>query len=479
MCEQKDGPGYAMKRPVVPFLLAAILVFAGLPNSAAQPIPESRAQIQLSFASLVQRTSPAVVNVYARTRTARHSISPLFDDPFFRRFFDAFPFGRQQPRARQTLGSGVILDPEGLIVTNHHVIANATQIRVVLSDRREFDAELLLADERTDLAVLEIDATDERLPYLELRDSDSVMVGDLVLAIGNPFGVGQTVTSGIVSAQARTSVGVSDFSFFIQTDAAINPGNSGGALIAMDGRLIGVNTAIYGNKGGGSVGIGFAVPSNMVRTVIASARGGRVVRPWIGARGQSVTVDLAREFGLGRPAGVVITAVYPGGPADRVGLMAGDLVTAINGNAIDNRESFDYRIATMPMGSTATLQVLRDGDRLQLSLPMRIPPARPDPDTRVIRGRNPLQGAQVANLSPALALENAFDDMEQGAVVLEVDPGSSASRIGLQRGDRVLEVNGARIRTVADLRRAVRSRQSVWEIAIERDGRVHRATFES
>ncbi len=458
------------------WLLLTIL-FAGFtffPElAAARVLPDSRDEIRLSFAGLAARTGPAVVNVYAETRTTRRSISPLFDDPFFRRFFGNLPFGRSERKPRQTLGSGVILDPGGLVVTNHHVIENATDIRVVLSDRREFDAELLIADERTDLAVLAIDSDSEDLPYLEMRDSDSVLVGDLVLAIGNPFGVGQTVTSGIVSALARTASGISDYSFFIQTDAAINPGNSGGALIAMDGRLIGVNTAIY-SKGGGSVGIGFAVPSNMVRTVLQSARGGRLVRPWIGATGQTVTADLAGEFGLDRPGGVVINAVYPGGPAEKAGLRIGDVVLSIDEKPIADLSGLAYRIATTPIGSTATMSIMRRGERMDLTLALREPLSAPEPDITDIDGRNPLAGARVANLSPAFALENGLNDLARGVVVLGVRRGSAAAEFGLRKGDLIVEVNGRRIMGTSDLRGAVASRDSIWRIAVRRDGRVHR-----
>lgn len=459
---------------------AALVLIGALLFSApvlAQETPRSREQIQLSFAPLVRQTGPAVVNIFAKTEKAERRVSPLFDDPFFRQFFgNMFP-GQPRRRSQQSLGSGVILDPAGLVVTNHHVIANATQVKVVLSDRREFDAEVLLDDERTDLAVLRIDTGGEMLPYVEIRDSDSVEVGDLVLAIGNPFGVGQTVTSGIVSALARTAIGITDYSFFIQTDASINPGNSGGALIAMDGRLIGVNTAIFSNKnggGGGSVGIGFAVPSNMVRTVLQSARGGRLVRPWLGAAGQTVTPDLAVEFGLERPSGVIINDVFPGGPADRAGLAIGDVVISVAGKPVDDKDALRYRIATRPLGEKTTAEVVRKGRRIMLTLALREPPDEPAPEVSDIDGRNPFNGARIANLSPAFAVENGLNDMARGVIVLGKRRGSVADNLGLRQGDIVLKVNGREIESVRDLKKAIRKKRKVWRVAIRRGDKVLR-----
>src|SRR5215469_720541 len=288
-----------------PLLLCLILLpVAALAQTRA--VAETRAELQLSFAPVVKKTAPAVVNVFSR-RTVRTQVSPLFDDPFFRRFFaDNAPFQVPSERVQRSLGSGVLVAADGTIVTNHHVIKDADEVTVVLADRREFEAKILRSDEHVDLAVLKIETHGERLPFLELRDSDELEVGDLVLAIGDPFGVGQTVTSGIVSALARTGVGVSDYRFFIQTDAAINPGNSGGALVSLDGRLVGINTAIY-SRSGGSIGIGFAIPSLMVKAVLAGAgTTGRIVRPWLGASGQPVTSDLVPGLGLKRPMGVLL-----------------------------------------------------------------------------------------------------------------------------------------------------------------------------
>src|SRR5579883_1684512 len=326
-----------MKKSLIGLICLAAAV--GVAPVLAQTVPKSREAIRLSFAPIVKQAAPAVVNVFSR-RVVRTSASPFADDPFFRRFFgDRSPFGIPQDRVQNSLGSGVIVDPDGLIVTNHHVIQDAQEITVVLPDRREFEAKVLRSDERTDLAVLKVDPKGERLPTLPIGDSDSLQVGDLVLAIGNPFGVGQTVTSGIVSGLARTAVGIGDFRSFIQTDAAINPGNSGGALIDLDGRLVGINTAIF-SRSGGSIGIGFAIPTNMVRIVLqAASNGGRIVRPWLGASGQGVTADLAASLGLPRPEGVLLKEVVPGSPAAQAGLRVGDVVLAIEGHEIEDTES--------------------------------------------------------------------------------------------------------------------------------------------
>ncbi|HCX67686.1 MAG TPA: serine protease, partial [Rhodobiaceae bacterium] len=307
-------------------------------------VPSSQAQVELSYAPVVKRVAPAVVNVYTKRVVKESARSPFFNDPFFQQFFgNRFSFGVPRERVQQSLGSGVIVDPSGLIVTNFHVIKGGEQFTVALSDRREFEAELVLADERTDLAVLRIDVGKQKLPYLTFRNSDAVEVGDIVLAIGNPFGVGQTVTSGIVSALARTHVGASDYQFFIQTDAAINPGNSGGALVTMDGRLIGINSAIY-SQTGGSIGIGFAIPSNMVESVVASARdGGRVKRPWFGAALQPVDNELAQSLGLDRPGGSLIRDIYKGGPAAKAGLKVGDVIRAVDGFEVEDPQAVRYR----------------------------------------------------------------------------------------------------------------------------------------
>ena len=436
------------------FCLFVITLAAGSVSQAAERVvPQSRSEVLLSYAPVVKTVSPAVVNIYTRRVVQSRPLSPFLDDPFFRRFFgENSPFGRPQKRVENSLGSGVIVSSEGIIVTNHHVIEGSDEITVALSDRREFPAEVLGTDERADLAVLKIDAGSTPLPSITLGDSDSIQVGDLVLAVGNPFGVGQTVTSGIVSAVARTMTGVSDFESFIQTDAAINPGNSGGALVTLDGKLIGINTAIF-SRSGGSVGIGFAIPSNLVASVVAGITdGGKVVRPWLGADGQAVTSELADSMGLDRPVGVVVNDVYPKGPAHSAGLQVGDVVTAVDGREIYDPQGLRYRIGMHKAEGTAELTILREGRERRLTVALMAPPEMPPRDVRDVRGRNPLSGARVANLSPAFAEEIGFDPMETGVVVLEVQ-GGLAARLGLRPGDIIQSINDSQVTDTARLER--------------------------
>ena len=314
-------------------ILAASLVAAAPAKAQDRRVPGSTTEMTLSFAPVAQRVSPSVVNVYAAKVVANRN--PFIDDPFFRRFFD-LPGSMPREQVQRSLGSGVIVDAGGLVVTNNHVIEGATEVKVALADKREFEAEIVLKDARSDLAVLRLKDGREQFPAIEFGNSDELLVGDLVLAIGNPFGVGQTVTHGIVSALARTQVGITDFQFFIQTDAAINPGNSGGALVDLKGRLIGVNTAIF-SRSGGSQGIGFAIPANMVRVVVASAKsGGSVVkRPWLGAKVANLSPALAEELHLDATIeGVAILEIADGALAANFGFQRGDVIVAVNNQPV-------------------------------------------------------------------------------------------------------------------------------------------------
>ncbi len=465
-------------------LLAAVLVAATLAvggaggsggaHASERAVPGSRDQITLSFAPLVRRAAPAVVNIFARkvVRSAA-PFGRLFDDPFFRRFFGGDPrFGVPRERVERSLGSGVLVSTDGLVVTNAHVIGEADEIRVVLNDRREFDAYKVTVDERTDLAILQLRRVEGALPSLPLGDSDALEVGDLVLAIGNPFGVGQTVTSGIVSALARTTVGVSDYSFFIQTDAAINPGNSGGALLAMDGQVVGINTAIY-SRSGGSIGIGFAVPSAMVRAVLSAVqRGEPLVRPWTGIAAQSVDRELAQSLGLDRPAGVLVRGLHRLSPGHRAGLRPGDVITAVDGRSVDDPPALRYRLATYAIGGSAVLTVVRGGRTREVVLPLIAAPEDPPRRETLLEGRHPLAGARVANLSPAVAETLGFDDGAEGVVVLRTLPRSPAVRVGVRAGDVVAAVNGRAIIRVRDLEGVLRRAQRRWRLDVRRDGRL-------
>ena len=455
-------------------VISALMLFLASPLAWAEErvVPGSTAELQLSFSPVVKRTTPAVVNVYAQRVAAVAQGNRFFDDPFFRRFFgDDGSFGRPRERVQNSLGSGVIVDPAGLIVTNNHVIANGTDIKVVLADRREFEARVLLADERTDLAVLKIDVPDEELPALTLGDSDALEVGDLVLAIGNPFGVGQTVTSGIVSALARTKVGVSDYQFFIQTDAAINPGNSGGALVSMKGELIGINTAIF-SRSGGSIGIGFAIPTNMVKTVVATAESGSdaIKRPWLGAELQDVTSDIATSLGMARPEGTMVVSLHPQSPLAASGLRRGDVILAIEGKPVENAQELGYRVATTPIGSNTIVEYQRKGERRETQVTMVAAPETVERQDTQIEGRNPLAGAVAANLSPAVADELGLPANTEGVAIVKLEGGPA--RRFFKRGDIVLEINGVMIDSVDALRKVLESDARLWRIAIDRGGRI-------
>jgi Do/DeqQ family serine protease len=430
--------------------------------------PPSREAAQYSFSAVVKRAAPAVVNVYVRGRAKVES--PWEQE--FRRFFGE-RFGAPQERLLSSLGSGVIVSPQGVIVTNAHVVkvGAAAEIRIVLADRREFDAKVLLADEKSDIAVLRIEGGDGRLPYLEFADSDAVEVGDLVLAIGNPFGVGQTVTSGIVSAVGRTQIGKSDAQVFIQTDAAINPGNSGGGLVDMSGRVLGINTAIYSSSGG-SHGIGFAIPSNLVKLIVDNAVAGRKLeRPWLGAKLAPLTRELAEELKLGRVAGALVARVYDKSPAAEAGIQAGDVIVGVDGHEVDDERGVTYRLITRGIGNRARLEVVREARRLVADVSLRPPPKAGRDDVRNLSGAHPFDGARVANILPGIVDELGIEEQD-GVAVLSTRPGSTAARLGLQPGDIIVQVGRAKIGSVADLEAQIGQRQRLWQVVLRRGNQV-------
>ncbi len=448
MMTEREVPSQGNDEPYLQLVQAQPLVRAA---------PSNRGEVQLSFAPVASRAGPAVVNVYAQ-----RVVRSMARDPFFGRF--------SAPRVENSLGSGVIVREDGIIVTNNHVIDGAQSLKVVLSDRREFDAELVLADQRVDLAVLRIRPGSERLPTLAFADTQhDLQVGDLVLAIGNPYGLEQTVTSGIVSALARTDVGISDYAFFIQTDAAINRGNSGGALVDMNGSLVGINSAIF-SETGGSNGIGFAIPSEMVRRVVESAvSGGRsVVRPWLGARLTAVTQEQARALGLPRPEGVIVAALYPRSAGERAGLRNGDLILSVAGTQVRDEGGVRYQFATQRPGSRVPLVVMRDGRQMTLTANAEAPPGGA-PDPRELSGRHPLSGARVVTLTPATAEASGLDPFADGVFIQALDNRGVAARIGFRPGDIIDQVNGQDIRDAAQLDRAM-AQSSTWVIAVERNG---------
>ncbi len=457
------------------FLLMAVFVFLAFPVAAQdRAVPENKAQVQLSFAPLVKQIAPAVVNIYTK-RVVTQRVSPFFNDPFFEHFFgQSMGSGIPRRRVENSLGSGVIIAADGLVVTNAHVAKDADEITVVLPDGREFEAEKALVDEPSDLALLRMKAVDEKLPYASLKPSETLEVGDLVLAIGNPFGVGQTVTSGIVSALARSSLNINDFNFFIQTDAAINPGNSGGALVAMDGGVIGINSAIY-SRDGGSMGIGFAIPSEMVATVIAAEAAGQsgdkgVVRPWLGITAQKVTSDIADSLDFNVPHGVLVAGLHEASPLRKAGLKVGDVVLRVNGRDVRDPAEMKFRMAMVSLGSEAEVVILRQGQEKHYKVRAIAPPDIPARDETLLDGAHVLQGATVANLNPAVAVELGMKD-EGGVVVMNVDRRAQAVRF-VAPGDLILEINGLEVKDVRALQKALsRSDPRGWQLVIERNGR--------
>ncbi len=458
---------------IAAMLVGLALVLSVTPAAAQRTVPESAAAAKLSYAPVVKKAAPAVVNVYVRHRVEQ-MVSPFFDDPFFGRMFGE-RFGIPRERIQNSLGSGVLVGTDGVVVTNNHVIQGSgeAEITVALADGREFPAKVILKDEHSDLAVLRLDAGAVEFPSIVFSDSDSLEVGDLVLAIGDPFGVGQTVTSGIVSALARTQVGISDYQFFIQTDAAINPGNSGGALVDMDGRLVGINTAIF-SKSGGSHGIGFAIPSNLVRLVVQSAlKGGKVQRPWLGASLQTLTPDIADTLGLAAPSGALVAKVHAKGPAAKAGLRAGDVVVSVDDKAVQDPQGFQYRFLTKGVGGSAVLGVVRKGQPIKATITLIAPIEDPPRDARDLTGRNPLAGCKVANLSPAVAQEVGMeDDTREGVVVLDVAERSVAARFGVRRGDIVVGINDAKIASVDQLAGILAVPTGTWRLSVERGGKI-------
>ena len=441
------------------------------PAPAPRELPQTQQQVQLSFAPLVKAVTPAVVNVYA-TKTEQGFQSPFANDPFFSQLFGGDLF-QSRPQTSQSLGSGVIVDGKGVIVTNSHVVHGADEIHIALSGGREYPVKLLLDDPKSDLAVLQIqNASGKAFPALSFADSDQVQVGDLVLAIGNPFGVGQTVTSGIVSALARTGVETGNFDYFIQTDAAINPGNSGGALVNLQGQLVGINTAIF-TRSGGSVGIGFAIPANMARTVAdAGETTGTITRPWFGARLQEVTTDIADSLSIDPPHGALIAEVAPDSPAAKAGLQSGDAIVKIDGIDVDAPQGFDFRFATKPLGSQVDITYVRGGKPADASVAVAAAPGAGPDETATISGNTRFSGTTVSKLTPAVAQDIGLPFDSKGIVVTDVAQGSPADNMGLRTGDIVLSINGQDMQDVATFKGLVSGRTNGWQIVLQRNGQV-------
>jgi Do/DeqQ family serine protease len=462
-----------LKRVSTGLLALAFLWPAGAFSQETKALPQSRQEMQLSFAPLVKQTAGAVVNVYAERVIQRSNA--FAGDPFFEQFF-----GQRMPNRSEkqsSLGSGVILSADGLVVTNNHVIEGADDIKIALADGREFPCDVVLKDETVDLAVLRIKSK-EHFPVLPFANSDAVEVGDLVLAIGNPFGVGQTVTSGIVSALARNQVTSGDFGFFIQTDASINPGNSGGALMNMNGELIAINTAIF-SRGGGSNGIGFAIPANLVKVFLAAAAQGKTSfeRPYVGATFDAVNSDVAEAIGLKAARGALVTRVVEGGPADKAGLKTGEVVTAVDDIAVEHPDALGYRLTTAGLGGQAKLTIQTTDGQRQVTLPLNAAPESTPRDERLIEGRNPFAGLRVANLSPKLATELQMSADKTGVVVADVAKGSPAGRLGFKPKDILITLNGDPVTSTKAMDKMLDDDPGFWRVEIERDGQRIRQFF--
>ncbi len=434
------------------------------PLMAEMQVPQSRAQIQMGFVPLVRQAAPAVVNIYAKRIVAARR-SPFQDDPIFQHLFR----DRAEPRLRvqNSLGSGVILGADGIVVTNYHVVGQATDIRVVLNDRREFSAEILLSDQESDLAILRMqDAAD--LPTLPLRNSDSVEVGELALAIGNPFGVGQTVSSGIISGLARSGTATgSARGYFLQTDAPINPGNSGGALIDMNGALVGINTSIL-TRNGGSNGIGFAIPANLVAEFIKQAEAGneRFRKPWAGLSGQPVDADLADSLNLSIPGGIVISDVHPASPFQEAGFQVGDVILAVDGQPVNTPAEMVFRMSVAGLGAKAVISRARGGQIDDIGVRLFEAPDTPAREQVQLDEGQALAGMIISNVNPMVLSEYGLPFSTEGVII--DTPGPAGARLGLKRGDILHVINGNTIEQTRDVMRALGGRVSRIALDVQR-----------
>ncbi len=449
-------------------VIATCLIMLCAQASAETRVPQSQAEIGLGFAPVVKTAAPAVVNIYAKiVREGRRQ--SLFSDPFFQDFFGR-GFGEPRPRVQNSLGSGVILSGDGFVVSNYHVVGSATEIQVVMTDRREYSAEVVLGDKESDIAILRLEEA-AGLPFLQMRDSDHVEVGELALAIGNPFGVGQTVSSGIISGLARTGTATGNArGYFIQTDAAINPGNSGGALIDVNGDLIGINTSIL-TRSGGSNGIGFAIPANLVAEFLRQAQSGNesFVSPWAGMAGQHMSADIAESLGMVIPLGVVISDLHALSPLADAGLRVGDVVTHVDGDEVNSPAEMKFRMAVAGVGGKSVLTRLRGEDQAEIEVALIRAPETPAANETTLDEDTALPGLTVSGINPAVIVRLGLTLSQTGVVV--VDPGPYGARAGLRAGDVVVDINGLGIDAPVDVVQALTDPGRRVQIALERGGR--------
>jgi serine protease Do len=414
------------------------------------------------FSAVIKPALPAVVNISSSKVVKTHNqLSPFMQDPFFRQFFGD-QFGNQpQTQKEQSLGSGVVVNPNGYILTNNHVVEGATDIKVDLNlpEKKEYQAKVIGTDSQTDIAVLKINATN--LPALTLGDSSKLQVGDVVFAVGDPFGIGETATMGIVSATGRTNLNIEGYENFIQTDAAINPGNSGGALLDVRGNLVGINTAILTGGGGGNQGIGFAIPIDEARHVMDQlVEHGRVSRGYLGVYIEQITPALAKQFGLNQEGGALIGDVSAGGPGAKAGLKRGDAIVELNGQPVADSTSLRFAIASMAPGTTVDLKLIRDGKPMDVKVTLGELPEKTESNQESGENRNgpsTLKGVEVQNLTPDIAQELNLPAGTHGVVVSQVDPSSAAGEAGLQRGDVIQEVNHKPVNSTDEYESAIRA----------------------
>ena len=442
--------------------------------------PDTYSGLKMSYAEAISRVAPAVVNIFTEKVVAPRG-APFFQEPFFEQFF-GHQMGRARGRVERSLGSGIIVSPYGDIVTNLHVIKGATGVRVTFHDGREVPVEFVSADESQDIAVLRMQLPKgEKVSHVRFADSDITQVGDVVLAIGNPYGFGQSVSLGIVSGLGRNGIGNNPYANFIQTDAAINPGNSGGALIDTTGRVIGLNTAIF-SRSGGSQGIGFAVPAKLVQAILKSVwTTGDIKRIWLGVTGQNLTNEMAFHLGLDKPSGVLIKSILPNSPAEKADVRIGDVLLEVNGLPVMHMESLSARVAVQGTEKPVPFTLWREGKAVMAKVLLSTLPARKEADRWTVSNRGgPFTGYTVEQLSPSLSDEVGLPLESEGVAVIQLpsETHNGFWSLNLRKGDVIESVNGERVRTLEDFKRLVTKATRRWQVVYKRGGLTHRVVIQ-
>jgi serine protease Do len=467
-----------MQKPVIGLLLVAVFCFSIGPLNISNAAVDINNSMPLSGATVMSDVAEgcinSVVNISSTkvVRTRRGQLfSPFFNDPFFRDFFGQDFFGVPRERREQSLGSGVIVSEDGLVLTNNHVVENAETILVTLADSRELEAEIIGTDPKSDVAVIQLVGDLENIEPIAIGDSAQLRLGEIVLAIGNPFGLAHTVTMGIVSAKGRANVGITDYEDFIQTDAAINPGNSGGALINLKGKLVGINTAII-SRSGGYQGIGFAIPSNMAQAVMTSlVKHGKVVRGWLGVSGQDIDNGLAEIMGLDKISGVLVSEVVKDSPAEKAGMERGDIILKINGEEIASRERMRNKIATLGAGAEVELEIIQNEKKKDITVILAELPDTLVGQTLIDKDKGILGGLTLAPVN-ALTREKYElpERLKSGIVITGIEDESPARMSNLREGDVILEVNRKDINSLEDFEKAYKNSGGKVLLLVYRDG---------